>query len=1117
MAMLRKILVVDDSAVNRQILCKILDNDYETTQAENGKQALEILNKNPESFSLVLLDIVMPIMDGYEFLRQRKKSVALSDIPVIVATKMEGEEGEVEALAGGASDYILKPYKPEIIKHRIANIIELRETSVFANTIERDMLTGLYTKEAFYARAAELIFRNPTSNYDIISLDVENFKLVNDAYGEAEGDKLLCFIADLLKHIIRSTSGCSGRLSGDVFAAIIPRNVLNYEKDLVEYFANVLNKYPLNLRISIKLGIYQPADTNLSVRALCDRAKMATESIKGKYGIYHAYYDEGFGGKIQAELEMASQMKSALLNGDFKVYCQPKFDLLTEELVGAEALVRWQHPEKGIIPPDEFIPFFERNGFIADLDIYVWECTCKKLSEWLGSGGKPFPISVNVSRVDIYNPNLPKLMFSIARKYHISPDLLHIEITETAYTENQQQLIQAVNQFKQYGFIIEMDDFGSGYSSLTMLNDVPVDIIKMDMNFLKSKNTIKKGSSILGFIINLSNELNLPVIAEGIETLEDLTFLRSLGCQYGQGYYYSKPLPFLEFCELLEITKIQDYCPFKSARTLSPIKSETHTNTQEEFYESVYNTVPCGIAGFTILEHKLISCNSFFAKQLAYPAGSLPNPCLPLKKIISARSRRALCAELNRLENEQSTENSSERFVDVELICNDRSRRWVVAAPQRIFRKGTDIIQIVFFNLTSNTAEALDYCGLKSIIENIPCGVLKYRVGGLGVFEFASDSLFKIIGYSRDEFCDKYFNRLENFLFEIGAPRECNCIFNQLENGIPDYHDYNVMTKFGDKRRLFTVTQSVSDENGCHWHYVIVIDITDFNNSRASVRTIQEKYESLFPNSQNIIFERDMSSGKITCTENFKEKFGYWPGEGAAAQALGGFFIHPHDGNRFKLSYRQLENGASFSECDVRMRCANGKYIWCKISSTAIQDSIAKSQKMVGAIIDINNQKLLMEEACTDSLTGLLNRKHFELEIKALMKTRKGVGAFIMMDIDDFKLVNDQKGHREGDIILKNVAAILKKVFRKDDLLARIGGDEFSVFSPDIPSNDLPLMLLEQVKQLLRDKLDITCSFGIAFSPECGSEFETLYQNADAAMYKIKNTVKDGTCVSCGE
>ncbi|MEG0035805.1 MAG: response regulator, partial [Oscillospiraceae bacterium] len=367
MAMLRKILIVDDSAVNRQILCKILDNDYETTQAENGKQALEILNKNPESFSLVLLDIVMPIMDGYEFLKQRKKSVALSDIPVIVATKMEGEEGEVEALAGGASDYILKPYKPEIIKHRIANIIELRETSVFANTIERDMLTGLYTKEAFYARAAELIFRNPTSNYDIISLDVENFKLVNDTYGEAEGDKLLCFIADLLKHIIRSTSGCSGRLSGDVFAAIIPRNVLNYEKDLVEYFANILNKYPLNLRISIKLGIYQPADTNLSVRALCDRAKMATESIKGKYGIYHAYYDEGFGGKIQAELEMASQMKSALLNGDFKVYCQPKFDLLTEELVGAEALVRWQHPERGIIPPDEFIPFFERNGFIADL------------------------------------------------------------------------------------------------------------------------------------------------------------------------------------------------------------------------------------------------------------------------------------------------------------------------------------------------------------------------------------------------------------------------------------------------------------------------------------------------------------------------------------------------------------------------------------------------------------------------------------------------------------------------------------------------------------------------------------------------------------------------------
>ncbi|MEG1799761.1 MAG: EAL domain-containing protein, partial [Synergistaceae bacterium] len=211
---------------------------------------------------------------------------------------------------------------------------------------------------------------------------------------------------------------------------------------------------------------------------------------------------------------------------------QPKYNLKTEQLAGAEALVRWMHPKRGIMAPAQFIPLFEKNGFITDLDLYIWEECCKKMRDWIDAGHLPIAVSVNVSRTDVYNPNLPELLVSLIRKYKLSPRNLHLEITETAYTENPEQLIEVVSRLKSLGFVIEMDDFGTGYSSLNMLSELPIDVLKLDIKFIQSEEKKGHSKSILSFIISLAKWLNLSVIAEGVETKAQVELLQSLNCEY---------------------------------------------------------------------------------------------------------------------------------------------------------------------------------------------------------------------------------------------------------------------------------------------------------------------------------------------------------------------------------------------------------------------------------------------------------------------------------------------------------------------------------------------------------------------------------------------------------
>lgn len=549
----KQILVVEDNEINRAMLCAILSDFYQVLEAENGQAALDILGQKKEAVALILLDVTMPVMDGYTFLDISQKDKQLSLIPVIVMTQANSEEEEISALAHGATDFIPKPYRPQVILHRVASLIKLRETAAIMNQFQYDELTGLYTRKYFYRKARERLDENPDKEYMILCTNLENFKLFNDAFGRKAGDQLLLESAGIFQKRVGPDAICC-RYNADRFICLIDKEL---EKIGRQNFVDGrrTKRSELMANISVKLGVYEITDRSISIEQMCDRALLAVDSIRGLYNQYYAVYDDTLREKMLHEKEITDAMEAALEAEQFSVYFQPKYSLHDNCIVGAEALIRWTHPQMGFIAPDEFIPLFERNGFIHNLDLYVWEMVCQKLGEWKKKGYLPIPISVNVSRADIYQGQLVDTFCELVKKYEIEPSYLHLEITESVYTECPDQIIGTVEELRRRGFIIEMDDFGSGYSSLSLLSQMSIDILKLDLVFIRNELAKPMEQSILNDVINMAHRMHLNVVAEGVETSEHKKRLKVLGCDYAQGYFFAKPMPVAEFENLLKMYK----------------------------------------------------------------------------------------------------------------------------------------------------------------------------------------------------------------------------------------------------------------------------------------------------------------------------------------------------------------------------------------------------------------------------------------------------------------------------------------------------------------------------------------------------------------------------------
>ena len=547
----RTVLVVDDEDVNRAMLGTILEQKYSVLYAKDGREALEQIRLNASSLSLVLLDLLMPEVDGYTVLSEIQKDSALKKIPVIVLTSEKS--AEIKSLELGAADFLSKPYDlPEVILARVQHSIQLFEETNIIQATENDALTALYTPEFFVEYGHLYDQRHPDYEMDAIVVDFSRFHMLNELHGRETGDSVLLKIADGIREVFAETKGIACRHDADTFY-IYTKHRLEYNS-LLEKITAHLSSILKSQEIRLRMGVYFDKAREIQFEQRFDRALQACNALRSKHGTAFAIYDEEMHQKELFAARLLEDFDTAIREKQFKVYYQPKYNITkdTPLLSSSEALIRWIHPDLGFIRPDLFIPLFEENGLVQKLDRYVWKEAAEQMKKWRDSYGVIMPVSVNVSRVDISDPDMTDYICKIINDNGISPHDYLLEITESAYTDNSQQIIEIVNNLRKLGFRIEMDDFGSGYSSLNMLTTLPIDALKLDKGFINDIAYKNKEMRMVELILEIADFLKVPVIAEGVETKEQLELLKVAKCDVIQGYYFSKPLPPAEFNALIE-------------------------------------------------------------------------------------------------------------------------------------------------------------------------------------------------------------------------------------------------------------------------------------------------------------------------------------------------------------------------------------------------------------------------------------------------------------------------------------------------------------------------------------------------------------------------------------
>lgn len=686
------LLVVEDVRVYARMAEDIFKDEYEVLQANGGKEAIRLMESG-QPIDMVLLDLFMPDIDGFQVMEWMKSQKNLRSVPVIVNTTEGNEKNVLRALDLGAIDFVTKPYNPEVMKRIIKNVLnkvvieqkslkdslneqnfqwqsftdsmpggvatyeigektrllysnemcskmlgltreeflkrckddvlnlvhpddveEVRrqikeavaqnksldmclrvlrddgtqrylrvytqpyphEGKILANAIimditsekeateqlkktaealryqaRHDSLTGIYNQSTFCVETSKMLKAHPDMEFVLVHVDIDHFKVVNDLLGVERADRMLQNMAASLRILVEKMECATFcRRNGDRFALCYPKKNLSY-KDLKDHITLRHEKISFPYRVGFTYGIYPIKDPNESVLRMCDRAALAGEAVKYNEKEYYAVYDEEMREQMIREQRITSEMRTALLEGQFQVYLQPIYSAASNMVVSAEALVRWIHPERGLVSPGDFIPLFEKNGFIVELDLFVRREVMKLIKERLEQGERMVPVSVNVSRVNFYNENFCEELIQDIESMKIPHDMIKFEITESTCTKNPERVLDVVERLKSHNIKVLMDDFGSGYSSLNMLKEVPVDVLKIDMRFLQDIEESCRAASIVGSVIDMSKKLNIDVIAEGVETEGQKDILMENGCDNIQGYYYSKPLPIQEFLQLL--------------------------------------------------------------------------------------------------------------------------------------------------------------------------------------------------------------------------------------------------------------------------------------------------------------------------------------------------------------------------------------------------------------------------------------------------------------------------------------------------------------------------------------------------------------------------------------
>ncbi|MEG1504919.1 MAG: EAL domain-containing protein, partial [Lachnospiraceae bacterium] len=930
MPSLKTILVVDDHVVNRTILAKIVSEEYTVLQAENGQVALNLLEEHADEVSAIMLDLAMPVMDGYSFLEFVGKQVRYGNLPVIVTTDKSNNESEIKALALGAWDFVSKPYNAKIIMFRLKNAIDRSQLSALKQLkylSEYDALTGIYNKPKFFSATREMLDGNRGECFVFLRFDVDRFQLINSFFGVAEGDKLLIYIARCLAEDAKTCEKATyGRIESDIVGLCIPYEKINVE-NMVLQSKKTLAKYNPNYDIVPSIGLYVIEDPTISIEEMYNRATLAAKICKGNYVDFYAYYNASMSVALTTEQEITNDMNFALKNEEFEVYLQPQYNIHTNLPCGGEALVRWKHPKKGMISPGEFIPIFERNGFITKLDYYVWEQVCKYLHNWRSQGMKPYPISVNVSRVNVYNPNLVEMLLELVRRYELEPTLLKLELTESAYTDNPIAMKKTMTQLQNHGFTIMMDDFGSGYSSLSLLKDILIDVLKIDMQFLSETEVRGRGENIIASVIRMAKWLNIPVIAEGAETAEQVDFLRSVGCDYVQGYYYARPMPVQEY---------ETLCCHVSRGT----EMLTRQNSDNDYYDNLFS-----------FNHEM-------------------------KLLFSNALQAAVIYE----------------FMDDQIeIIRVNEAYYALLGHDDILAIATNILSVVDEGYRMPLLNAFRTCvETQGMVE---CEYMRHHVSGTPVWIYVKLRYVSMVG-----------NRhiLIGELSDITMRKELDCELQKYRVSLlANNHNHCTVLIVDDVAINRVVLREILKDT-----FVFL----EAENGAEAMEILQDKQNQI-----DLIL-LDISMPVMDGKEFLKNKKSVPQLDGIPV-----IMITADDSPEQQISTFSLG--------------ANDYIVKPFISAVVtrrVQNVLESNHRFKEMVKEYNT---MSEQVKTDLMTGLINRVSAEGMIIQCLEGTVGTCAMMMLDIDNFKKINDSCGHCCGDKVICAVSDKLRSFFGNKDIV----------------------------------------------------------------------------------
>lgn len=734
-----------------------------------------------------------------------------------------------------------------------------------------DSLTQVLNREGFMLRVEEILKLHKKNRFCLFYADISHLNYINSNFGEDIGDKLLITWCNEINSKLGQKE-LVGRISGDKFSILYcldkkskQDNIKKFLNELLVDVNNSFKEYLNGFKVNAYFGVYlinKNDINNMSIDKMISYSMHASKKAKENNNGIVSIYNTDDWKKREKNILIDQNLNQAIETGEIEAWLQPQYDYLNNRVIGAEVLCRWNSKTLGFISPADFIPVLEETGKIVVLDKYIWETTCKYMRKWLDNDMPFVPLSINVSRKDINQLNVVSVLNDLLLKYDLKPEMLSVEITENSYVDNKDKIISILKELQASGFKVEMDDFGSGYSSLNMLKEVPVDVLKMDLRFFSGNNIDKRGGSIISSVIRMAQGLNMSIIAEGVETKEQADLLKNMSCYNMQGFYFAKPMPIDEFENYLKNTKHE-----------ALITENTDTDVLKYIYEIIdsdtnssyiFNNIsgPSGIFEYSNNNLEVMWVNEAFLKTIKDDSGVfLSDVKNALASICDEDTPKARIAIKEAIEKGNS---------ECEVYL-DELNVWIKITFKNIYNT---LSSNYFFSTVTNITEMHNasvttnkfFEQVTKQIGMVPMGLLRYEASGEQKFSYISDGLLNLLNYSSvDEFKEKFNNQFPNMVYVEDRERVLKEIDDKIaETGCDDYCEYRVETGDGKLKRVYDIGKLVTDEFGKKWFYVAIADLEQIESMLDSKNELEKKVELSYLIPGYMGFEYNYNSNKIT-------------------------------------------------------------------------------------------------------------------------------------------------------------------------------------------------------------------------------------------------------------